>query len=174
MHLYEFFYAVYRLSEAHQFFEILEENHFWRCSIFAILKTLIDLIQTLFKTSILSSYLVLKPSPLVRIKLSIAPNENVRCGLKKIKASFLKPTGVQLEHPIVYDTYNVCSMVILNKLSKQLSVSVLRTMCEYFDLPVNQIKVHRKEPYVTLIKELVQFCSCHKKFWLSGQWRKPM
>lgn len=71
---------------------------------------------------------------------------------------------VQLEHPIVYDTYNVCSMVISNKLSKQLSVSVLRTMCEYFDLPVNQIKVHRKEPYVTLIKELVQFCSCHKKF----------
>ena len=89
VHLYEFFYAVYRLSEAHQFFEILEENHFWRCSIFAILKTLIDLIQTLFKTSILSSYLVLKPSPLVRIKLSIAPNENVRCGLKKTIGSHL-------------------------------------------------------------------------------------
>ena len=88
--LYEFFYAVYRLSEAHQFFEILEENHFWRCSIFAILKTLIDLIQTLFKTSILSSYLVLKPSPLVRIKLSVAPNENVRCGLKKTIVSYLK------------------------------------------------------------------------------------
>ena len=88
--LYEFFYAVYRLSEAAQFFEILEKNHFWRCSIFAILKKLIDLIQTLFKTSILSSYLVLKPSPLVRIKLSVAPNENVRCGLKKTIVSYLK------------------------------------------------------------------------------------
>ncbi|KAK3722361.1 hypothetical protein QZH41_003618 [Actinostola sp. cb2023] len=68
---------------------------------------------------------------------------------------------VQLKHPIVYDTYNVCSMQTSNTFTK-LSVSVLRSMCEYFDLPVNHIKAHRKAPYLVLVKELVQSCTCCK------------
>jgi Arf-GAP/Rho-GAP domain/ANK repeat/PH domain-containing protein 3 len=67
---------------------------------------------------------------------------------------------IDLYHPIVYDTYNICDLVSSDKLSRSLSVSVLREICVHFDLDVDSIKVKRKKPYADKLHELVQSCSC--------------
>lgn len=69
---------------------------------------------------------------------------------------------VQLNHPIVYDTLNICFLYTSKKLSN-LSVSVLRSVCEHFDLAVDHIQVRRKAPYINLIKGLVESCTCSHK-----------
>jgi hypothetical protein len=65
----------------------------------------------------------------------------------------------QLEHPIVYDSFNLCSLNESNKF-KKLSVSLLRTICEHFDLDISAIKSHRKAPYIELISNMVKSCTC--------------
>lgn len=65
----------------------------------------------------------------------------------------------QLTHPIVYDSFNLCTLYASNGL-KKLSVSMLCLICEYFDLDVCNIQGSRKAPYIELISSLVQTCSC--------------
>lgn len=65
----------------------------------------------------------------------------------------------QLVHPIIYDTLDVCKLYADNKLSK-LSVSLLRHICTFFDMDVENMSLHRKAPYISLISSLVQSCSC--------------
>ena len=65
----------------------------------------------------------------------------------------------QLIHPIVYDSFNHCSLNASNGF-KRLSVNMLRMMCEYFDLDIANIPRSRKAPYMQLLSNLVQTCSC--------------
>lgn len=65
----------------------------------------------------------------------------------------------QLIHPIVYDSFNLCSLNASNGF-KRLSVNMLRMMCEYFDLDIANIPRSRKAPYMQLLSNLVQTCSC--------------
>ena len=66
---------------------------------------------------------------------------------------------VQLCHPIVFDSFNLCDMSRENRLG-YLSVAMLRTVCEHFDIDVKEITVRHKVPYLTLLKELIESCEC--------------
>lgn len=57
---------------------------------------------------------------------------------------------VALRYPIVYDTFNLCNMHKAGKL-RQLSVLMLRSICEYFHIEVSNIKGRRKAPYLSLL-----------------------
>ena len=69
---------------------------------------------------------------------------------------------VQLQHPITYDNLDLCALYHANRLN-QLSVAVLKYICEYFDANKEQRTLRRKAPYITLISKLVQSCSCHEQ-----------
>ena len=67
---------------------------------------------------------------------------------------------VQLSHPIVFDTYNLCTMYKAGKM-RQLSVAMLQAACEHFDLSVEGIRTGRlKAPYISLLKDLISICDC--------------
>ena len=69
---------------------------------------------------------------------------------------------VQLRHPIAYDNLDLCALYHVNRLN-QLSVAVLKYICEYFDINKEQLTLRRKAPHITLIGKLVQSCSCHEQ-----------
>ncbi len=66
---------------------------------------------------------------------------------------------LQLVHPIVCDQHNLCEMVKANSLSKQ-KLGQLQLFCEELGLAVPVPQVRKKAPYVVLLQELVQECSC--------------
>ena len=66
---------------------------------------------------------------------------------------------VSIQHPIMYDTYNICDCVSQSKLDK-FSISVLQDMCGSFQLDTSGIGQRRKKPYIELIVNLVEKCSC--------------
>ena len=55
----------------------------------------------------------------------------------------LSEVSIQHSHPIIYDSYNICELVLNSKLGS-LSVSVLRDICESFGLDISGITVTRK------------------------------
>jgi hypothetical protein len=65
----------------------------------------------------------------------------------------------QLTHPIMYDTYDVCKLYADKRLPK-LSVALLRHICVFFNMDVESLSQHRKAPYISLINDLVQSCTC--------------
>jgi hypothetical protein len=65
----------------------------------------------------------------------------------------------QLTHPIMYDTYDVCKLYAEKRLSK-LSVALLRYICIFFNMDVEGLSHHRKAPFISLINDLVQSCTC--------------
>ena len=69
---------------------------------------------------------------------------------------------VQLRHPVAYDTFDLCAMCHANKLN-QLSVAMLKCICEYFDVNKEQLTVRRKAPYIALIGKLIESCTCHEQ-----------
>jgi len=66
---------------------------------------------------------------------------------------------VEMRHPIVFDVFNLCDMHHSGKLP-QLSVAMLRSIRGHFDIDVGNIKGRRKAPYLALIGELLESCSC--------------
>lgn len=64
-----------------------------------------------------------------------------------------------LRHPITYQTYNLCQLNKSNGL-KQLSIKMLSTICEYFDMDTSNMTGHRKAPYIDLLRTTLQSCSC--------------
>ena len=73
----------------------------------------------------------------------------------RIVYCFVKQIGCSLPVNILYHA---------NRLN-QLSVAVLKNICEYFDKNKEQVMLRRKAPYITctLIGKLVQSCSCHEQ-----------
>ena len=65
---------------------------------------------------------------------------------------------VSIQHPIMYDTYNLCDCVSKSKLDK-FSISVLQDICGSFQLDTSDIGQRRKKPYIELIVNLVEKCS---------------
>ena len=65
----------------------------------------------------------------------------------------------QLTHPIMYDTYDVCKLYAEKRLSK-LSVALLCYICIFFNMDVEGLSHHRKAPFISLINDLVQSCTC--------------
>ena len=64
---------------------------------------------------------------------------------------------VSLEHPIVYDYYNICS----SKLSS-FSIQMLREHCNFFEIDTSHVKVRRKKPYLDLLVAFGKDCPCQK------------
>ena len=67
---------------------------------------------------------------------------------------------VALRHPIVFDVFNLCDMHGSAKL-RQLSLAMLLSICEHFDICVGNIKERRKAPYLSLLGEFLESCDCH-------------
>ena len=57
---------------------------------------------------------------------------------------------LQLEHPIVYDQYNICEMVRDGSLNKQ-KLPVLKLMCNKFELEVPVVTIRKKAQYIVLL-----------------------
>ena len=68
-------------------------------------------------------------------------------------------TALQLIHPIVCDQQNLCAMVKTGSLEKQ-KLGQLQHFCSELGLAVPDPPVRKKAPYVSLLKELVQGCTC--------------
>ena len=66
----------------------------------------------------------------------------------------LKEVGIR--HPIVFNTFNLCDMHKAGKL-RLLSVSMLCSICEHFDIEVMNIKGQCKAPYLSLLGELLVY-----------------
>jgi hypothetical protein len=67
---------------------------------------------------------------------------------------------VDIQHPIVFDTLNVCELVKTNSLTKQ-SVSKLKDICTYLNIAISDIPTKgRKRPYVKKIESFVEDCTC--------------
>ncbi|KAK3731624.1 hypothetical protein QZH41_015888, partial [Actinostola sp. cb2023] len=66
---------------------------------------------------------------------------------------------ISIQHPVTYDTYNICEMAAASKLSK-FSVAMLQDICNNFQLDISSVTVKRKKPYIDLLTTLVKSCSC--------------
>lgn len=66
-----------------------------------------------------------------------------------------------LQHPIMFDKYNVCEMVCQSQLTK-LTIATLREICTALEIDVSPLW-KRKQPYIDRLIELVDRCSCRSK-----------
>lgn len=68
---------------------------------------------------------------------------------------------VQLRHPIVYDNLDICALYKEKRL-KQLSIAMLRIVCNYFDVATEGFNNKRKAEYIDALSGLVLACDCNK------------
>ena len=66
---------------------------------------------------------------------------------------------LDLQHPITYDQFNICSLVRDRKLSK-LKVGMLQMIVDTLNLESPVPPVRRKAPYLAALEEAVKRCSC--------------
>jgi len=65
----------------------------------------------------------------------------------------------QMEHPIVYDQYNICALVSKGTL-KNMKLDLLQSLCEKFELETPANTVRSKAPYLSILEQMVSSCSC--------------
>ncbi|KAK3742847.1 hypothetical protein QZH41_004529 [Actinostola sp. cb2023] len=70
---------------------------------------------------------------------------------------------VSITHPIYYDCYNLCDLIKNSKLTN-FAISVLRKICQHFEIPVADITMRRKAPYIEMIVNFGKNCTCHDEF----------
>ena len=68
---------------------------------------------------------------------------------------------VVLTHPICYDRYNICELIANSKLSI-FAIQMLKYIFEHFDIPITDIKVKRKAPYIDKLIAFGKNCTCQK------------
>ena len=66
---------------------------------------------------------------------------------------------LDLQHPITYDQFNICTLVRDRKLTK-LKVGMLQIICDALNLESPVPPIRRKAPYLALLEEAVKKCSC--------------
>jgi len=64
-----------------------------------------------------------------------------------------------LQHPIMYEKYNICEIVCQSKLSK-FSIPTLQKICAALELDVASMTRKRKQPYAEMIEGVVARCGC--------------
>ena len=76
---------------------------------------------------------------------------------------------VALRYPVVFDVFNLCDMHGSGKL-QQLSVAKLHSICEYFDIDVENIEGRRDAPSLSLLREFLESRNCHHSacLWLAA------
>ena len=65
--------------------------------------------------------------------------------------------GLALQHPIMYETYNICEIVGQSKLAK-FSIRTLQNICAALELDVASMTGNRKQPEI--IEGVVVRCGC--------------
>lgn len=68
---------------------------------------------------------------------------------------------IQLQHPLVYDQYDLCAMARKDAI-KSLKLPMLQRVCEDLGLDVPLPPVRKMAPYLTLIKEITDKCTCQQ------------
>ena len=89
--------------------------------------------------------------------------EDENCARQEVALSKMGQDVVNLlglQHPIMYDTNNICELASSSKLTATFSVSFLRDICLSLDIDVSGITVKRKKPYVDKLQDLVKSCTC--------------
>ena len=67
---------------------------------------------------------------------------------------------VSLRHAVVYDMFNICDMFKSRKLNN-LRLSMLLRICDHFHLDIDHIKGRRKAPYLSILEDIIEPCSCY-------------
>ena len=88
---------------------------------------------------------------------------DVQAALEETNFSQAKETveTLQLQHPLVYDHYDLCAMALCNTL-KQLKLLMLQRVCEDLGLDVPLPPVRKKAPKLALLEDITSKCSCRK------------
>jgi len=68
---------------------------------------------------------------------------------------------ITLQHPITFEHYNICTMAEEDAL-KKLKLAMLQIICQSLGLTTPQPPVRRKAPYLALLEEVINECSCQK------------
>jgi len=66
----------------------------------------------------------------------------------------------QLQHPVLYESIDLCQLFKSNKLNK-LSLTLLKSICTDLELG-DEATYRRKAPYIDLIAGVLQACECSK------------
>ena len=67
--------------------------------------------------------------------------------------------ALALQHPIMYETYNICEIVGQSRLVK-FSMRALQNICAALELDVASMTGKRKQPYMEIIEGVVARCGC--------------
>jgi len=67
-------------------------------------------------------------------------------------------TEIALTYPIVYDFYDLCDYVKKEKLNYSVTVSMLKEICTFFELPFKSRD--SKAVLMSKIKEMTHECQC--------------
>ena len=86
-------------------------------------------------------------------EMDIIQEQNIQDLSSKVMAE------MSFGHPIMYDTHNICEIVACSKLSK-FSIQMFQDICSFYQLDTSSIYKKRKKPYIDLLTDLVQSCSC--------------
>ncbi len=54
---------------------------------------------------------------------------------------------IAIQHPIIYESYNICQMALTSKLSN-FSIAMLQDICKHLEINTSDIKQRRKKPYI--------------------------
>ena len=68
---------------------------------------------------------------------------------------------IQLQHPLVYDQYDLCAMAMEGNL-KNLKLPMLQRVCEDLGLDIPHPPIRRKAPYLVLLEDITNKCTCRK------------
>ena len=79
---------------------------------------------------------------------------------RKLRSEILQE--VALRHPICYDSYNICELIVDSKLSK-FAIQMFQGICDRFDILITDIKVKRKVPYIERLITFDKKCTCQEK-----------
>lgn len=77
-----------------------------------------------------------------------------------LSAKVCSEVSIQHSHPVIYDSYNICDLMLNSNLSS-FSVLMLHSICKAFGLGISQISVRHKKPFVDLLSNLVKGCRCY-------------
>ena len=70
---------------------------------------------------------------------------------------------ISLQHPIMFDHFDICTMVkndTLKKLKLGMLQSMLQSLCQNLEMNVPVHAIRRKAPYLALLGEAVSQCTC--------------
>ena len=67
--------------------------------------------------------------------------------------------NVQPLHSISFEHYDLCELMAQAKLST-FAISMLKKICDHFEIPTGDIKGRKKAPYLSRIEEFLKKCGC--------------